>query len=523
MSKFKEVTQKVTGGWKNLESGKKKALFLGLTALMLFGLLYSAYTQKVTYGTLFTNLELQDAALITEDLDTQGKVKYKLENGGKDILMDVKHIDRYRLELATKGMMPKNSMGYEIFDNMGMMVTDEDRKIMYQRALEGELQRSIMSIMEIENARVHLVLSEESIFDAERREASASVILNLKLGSTISRESVTGIVALMTGAVDNLPEDQVKVIDSKGNLLNFEGSDGDGLSLGLVDQQREIKKSFEKEIENNILGLLGPAFRGDKIKIAVNAELDFNAEEETVITYENPVKRSEQYSVQGNTINAGEVMDGPVEENSQIVLDGGEGDLSSFEGTVNYELTETKTSTVKAPGKVERISTSVLYDGNLSATQIDSIRNLVSTAIGYDNQRGDLISVEGVEFDQSFQEEMDKKLEQDQLLLEANKTFLDRYQDEIYLGIFSFLGFIMMISVLKVAFGKKKSRKSREPDTDLGTPEFLAQNGNQKVDIIEEVYKKREVRDNQQERQAKEYAEEHPQIVADLIKVWMKD
>ncbi len=525
MNAFKEVTQKVTGGWKNIDSGKKKALFLAITAIILFGILYSAYSQKVTYGTLFTNLELQDAALIAQDLEANGKVKYKLENGGKDILLDTKYIDKYRLELATKGMMPKNSMGYEIFDNMGMMVTDEDRKIMYQRALEGELQRSIMSIGEIENARVHLVMSEESIFDTERREASASVILNLKLGSTISPESVTGIVALITGAVDNLPEAQVKVIDSKGNLLNFGMANGDGPSIGLVDQQREIKKSFEKEIENNILGLLGPAFRADKIKIAVYADLDFNAQEQTVISYENPVKRSEQYSAAGNDISSGGVMEDPVGENTQNVLDGGEGSLSSFEGTVNYELTETKTSTVKAPGKVEKISTSVLYDGNLSATQIASIRNLVSTATGYDDLRGDLISVEGVEFDRSYQEEMDKQLEKEKLENAANMSFMDKYQDYIYLGLFGLLGLVIIISVLKIAFGKKKKKNRRGEDMDMimEAPTQMEPELGQKVDIIEEVYKKFEVKENQQEKQVKEYAGEHPEIAADLIKAWMKD
>lgn len=523
MNAFKEGTQKIIGGWKNLDSGKKKALVLAVTAITLFAVLYTVYSQKVTYGTLFTNLEIQDAALIAQDLEANGKVKYKLENGGKDILMDVKHIDKYRLELATKGMMPQNSMGYEIFDNMGMMVTDEDRRIMYQRALEGELQRSIMSIGEIESARVHLVMSEDSIFETERREASASVILNLKMGSTISQESVTGIVALITGAVDNLPESQVKVIDSKGNLLNFATASGEGPSLGLVDQQREIKKSFEKEIEESILGLLGPAFRADKIKIAVYADLDFDAQEQTVISYENPVKRSEQYSAVGGELNAGQVTDNPIGDNVQNVLDGGDGALSSIEGTTNYELTETKTNTIKAPGKVERISTSVLYDGNLSAAQLESIRNLVSTATGYDDLRGDLISIEGVEFDKSFQDEMDKQAEQDRLEILKNRTFMEKYQDYIYLGLFIVLGLVIIGSVVKVAFGKKKSRKDEEFEMELHAPMAAQPEVGQNVDIVEEVYKKFEVKENQQEKQVKEYAEEHPEIAADLIKAWMKD
>ena len=522
MDKSKGITQKIKGGWEKIDQGKRKALILAVTTVTLFVLLFSVYSSQVTYTALFTGLELEDAAAITQDLDTKGNIKYRIENGGQDIYVDEKYVDKYRLELAMNGMMPENSTGFEIFDDMGMMVTDEDRKIMYQRALEGELQRSVMSLDEIESARIHLVMSEESIFNTERRDASASVILSLKTGAKLPEASVRGIIALITGAVDNLPEEMVRVIDAQGNLISLGLASGGGLSgAGLLDQQREIKKTFEEEIENNILNLLGPALGPDKLKVAVYADLDFDAEEKTVISYENPVVRSEQISVTGPDLNQGEIMDNPAGDNTQNVLDGEEESLSAFDSIINYELTQSTISTIKAPGKVTKLSTSILFDGNLSEGQRESIRNLISTTTGYNVERGDVISIEGVVFDKTYQEELDQKLEEQRLLDEANRSFMDKYGEYIYLGLFSLLGLIFVLSFMKILFGKKKRKV--EDEYALLPPSTEPHEVGKPVDIIEEVYQKFTVKENQKEKQIKEYAEEHPDVAADLIKAWVKE
>lgn len=520
METIRNTTGKVKGGWEKLDPGKRKAVILAGSALILFVVLFSIYTRQVNYATLFTNLELQDAATITQDLDARGNIKYQIENGGRDIYVDEKHVDKYRLELAMNGMMPESSTGFEIFDDMGMMVTDEDRKIMYQRGLEGELQRSIMSLSEIEAARVHLVLSEESIFDTERREASASVILSLRTGARIAPEAVRGIIALVTGAVNNLPEEKVQIIDTRGNLLSYGLAGEDPSGVGLLDQQSSIKTSFEKEIENNILSLLGPAFGPDKVKVSVYAELDFDAQEQTIIEYRDPVIRSEQNSAQGPNLNVDEIIDNPINDNAQNVLDGEEGDMGYYEGTNNYEVSETRTNIVRAPGKVQRISTSVLYDGNLTEAQLAAIRNLVSSATGYDLNRGDFISVESLEFDRSYQEELEAKLEEQKRLEEANRGFMERYADYIYLGLFAVLALIIILAIARIMFGKKKEKTEEEEIAMY--PQMIEPEG-EPEEIIEDVYKKFEVKENQKEKQLKEYAQEHPEVAADLIKAWMKE
>lgn len=518
MDKMNGTLQKIKGGWINIDRKKRNALVTALMATILFVGFYSWYSGKVTYATLFTNLELEDAAAITADLDTRGNIPYRILNGGKDIEIDEKYVDKYRLDLAMNGMMPENSTGFEIFDNMGMMVTDEDRKIMYQRALEGELQRSVMSLSEIRSARVHLVMSKDSIFETEKTLATASVILDIKAGAKVTGEAVKGIVALISGAVDNLPEENVRIIDSSGNLLSAGLASGGEGGMEVISQQSEYKKSFENEVKNNILSLLGPAFGPDKIKVSVFADLDFDAQEQTVISYKDPVIRSQNQSATGSGNGVGGVVNSPVGDNAQNVLDGnGEGGLSSYEGTVNYELTESTTTTVKAPGKINRITTSILYDGQLTDVQKAAINNLVATATGYSFDRGDQISVEGVAFDKTYQEEVDKELARLEAERVASLTFMDRYGEYIYFGIFGLLGTILLLSVLRILFGKKS--KVKEYPVAPVLPVMVEEPKN----LIEELYQKFEVKENPKEKQIKEYAQEHPEIAADLIKAWMKD
>jgi flagellar M-ring protein FliF len=514
MDKIKEIARKVKGGWNNIDKKKRMTLITALVAAVLLISFYTWYSTKVTYAVLFTNLELTDAANITADLDAKGNIKYKLENGGKDIYIDEKYVDKYRLQLATSGLMPQSSTGFEIFDNTSMMVTDADRKIMYQRALEGELQRSVMSLDEIKSARVHLVMSEESVFATEKSKATASVIVDIKPGKKLSPDSVKGIVALISGAVDNLPEANIRVIDSSGNILNLGMATASETSgTGNYSEQSKIKSSFESEIENNILSLLGPAFGPDKVKVSVYADLDFDAQEETVITYKDPVVRSEQKSATGSGVASSSASGNTTASNTQNVLNSSNSNgLASYDGTTNYELSQSTTNTVRAPGQVKKITTSIIYDGNLTAEQKASIQNLVATATGYDANRGDLINIEGVMFDTTYQDAVNGKD-----ATSTSNSFFNKYKNFIFIG-----GGVLALALLLLFLRKKKKEEISEMDT------YAPINVGANVDIIDEIYRKKiertfEVKENKKEKQVKDYVQEHPEIAADLIKAWLKD
>lgn len=515
METFSKIVEGTKSGWNSMDR-KKKIIMVGLVVgIILIALSLSYFSRQVTYATLFTNLEPEDAGTIVEDLKSKN-MKYKLENGGRDILIDEKHVDSYRLQLAMEGNMPEKSSGFEIFDNMGLMVTDEDRKIMYQRALAGELQRSIMSLDAVNYAKVHLVMSEKSIFETEEKEASASVFLDLNPGKKITDNMIRGIAALVSGAVDNLPEENIKIIDSKGNLLSNILEEGDDLgAINALDQYQKARESFQEKMESSLYEILGAALGRDKVKVSVYADLDFDAEETTTITYSDPVVRSEQITGDGTAIDnltgAGNIGDG----SSNVV--GTEDDLGViYDRIVNHELSSETTTTIKAPGKINRLTTSVIYDGELSPEASDQILSIVAAATGYDTDRGDFISIEGMPFDRSLEEEIQKEL--DELReQEEGKTIWERYRSHITLGLISTIGAIIVMAIIRFIASRRREEEAIEEEFPLYVP---------MEDMMEdatEVVEKLEVKEDPKETKAKEFAEENPDVVADLIRAWIKD
>lgn len=519
MNRFSQILDGAKNGWMKISTKKRITMIVVLICIIFFVSIFTYYTNKVNYIALFKNLEFQDAGNIVNDLKAK-KIKYKLENNGRDILIDEKSIDEYRLQLAMDGMMPENSSGFEIFDNIGLMVTDEDRKIMYQRALEGELQRSVMCLESVNAAKVHLKMSEKTIFDTEEKKASASVIIDVKPNKKITDEMIRGIGALVSGAVDNLPVENIQIIDSQGNLLSSILQQDDNLdAMDILGKYQAMKEEFEKKLISNLYDLLGGAFGKDKIKISVYADLDFDAEETTIITYSNPEVRSENIVVNGSDINMEQVTGGNIGDNISNVIDSVEGDNSSYTRIVNNELsTETK-NIIKAPGKVNRLSTSVIYDGNLTEDDIVRIHNIIATATGYDAGRGDLINVEGIKFDRTYEEnlqkELDDAIEAFNHQLESSKTFINKYGDYLVPGLVSALGILIILGLSKSFISKKNKQKAMYLEQ-----ERLQTNINKSMDEIEE---KLEVKLDSKGLKAQDYARKNPDAVADLLKVWLKD
>ncbi|OLS03775.1 flagellar basal-body MS-ring/collar protein FliF [Tissierella creatinophila] len=518
MNKFKKIIEGVKNGWHNMDS-KKKILMISVVVMVFVVVALFTYFNRVVYAPLFTNLELDDSGRIVEDLKAK-KIDYKLNNGGKDILIDEKLIDGYRLEVATEGNMPEKSSGFEMFDQMGMMATDEDRKIMYQRALSGELQRSIMSLDAILAAKVHLVLPEKSIFETEEKPGSASVIVELDPTKKINDETVRGIAALVYGAVDNVPEENIQIIDSKGNLLSsFLKAEKQEGAVGSLDSYDGMREEFQQKIKTNLDELLSGVFGRDKVKISVFADLDFDAEETTVISYKDPITRSEQTTsmVEGGT--GGNIGDG----NNNVVGDEGEDGILIDKTTNNELTTETKT-TIKAPGKVRKLTTSVVYDGNLSPEAQDQILSIVAAATGYDTTRGDFISIEGVNFDKSYEENMQKELDALKEAEDKEKSALAKYRNYLVYGLVGIFLLLLIVGIVR----RLRSRNREEDDlfkekfpmeVPIGEISKTIEKEEPQTQKIEKIEVKKDVN----QLKANDFAVENPDVAADLIKAWMKD
>lgn len=518
MNKLKEILEGVKSGWNNMKP-KKKMIMISVVMLIFLSVALFTFFNRTTYAPLFTNLDLDDSGRIVEDLKVK-KIDYKLTNGGKDILIDEKLIDGYRLEVATEGNMPEKSSGFEMFDNMGMMATDEDRLIMYQRALSGELERSIMSLDGVSAAKVHLVMSEKSIFETEKKPGSASVVVDIDPSKKINNDTIRGMAALVYGAVDNLPEENIQIIDSKGNLLSAflkdEKTDG---AIGNIDSYSEMRETFQKKVESELDILLGGVFGREKVKVSVFADLDFDAEETTVISYKDPITRSEQTTsmldagIGGNIGDADSNVVGNVEDGTVV------------DKTINNELTTETKTVIKAPGKVRKLTTSVVYDGNLSPEAEDQMLSIVAAATGYDTDRGDFISIEGVNFDRTYEENMQAELDAIKAEEAKEKGALAAYRNYILIGA---AGLFLLIIIIGIIAGRrsKKRRDSEDPFPDkfpMEVPISELEQASVRVVKEEEEIGKLEVPKDVNLFKANEFAEENPEIAADLIKAWVKE
>ncbi len=517
MEKFNDIKERVNNGWQNLDSKKRWIMVGVIAAIIVIAMVYSFGVKSTSYSPLFSNLDMEDAGKIVEDLDNK-KIKYKLEDKGSKILIDSKKIDKYRLELAMDGNMPSKSSGFELFDDIGLMVTDDDRKIMYQRALEGELERSISYLENVRSAKVHLVMSEKSIFETEEKDASASIILDLEDKKGLSDNAIYGIASLVSGAVENLPDKNIKIVDSKGNLLSRILNDDTGYnSTDIMSRHQVAKEELETKMKNNLLGLLEDVFGKGKVKVAVNVDLDFDAEEETSVKYSDPVVRSQKLSASGKDIETQEV-NGQIGYNPSNVIKEVSGDNASFESTINNEVSSTTNTKIKSPGRIKRVSTSVIYDGRLSNNMQTQMESIVKSATGYDFERNDLVSVVGLDFNRE-----EKKVKKD-----TNKEASKMTKEDLIknYGVYGLAGILALVIILIIILRSRSKAKAKEEqlieESEFGE-DFLGDMNKYMGEDSKEDVESIQVKIDTSERKAKEYAEEHPDLAADLIKAWLKD
>lgn len=523
MNGIKKIWTGIKDGWTNL--GKSKRIGLGVVLVLVITIVTALtfYTQKVEYATLFSNLEEADAGTIVNDIKAKG-IDYKLEDNGTTILIDQAQVDTYRIELAVNDMLPKSNTGFEIFDETSMMATDEDRKIMYQRAVTGELERSISTLDSIEQAKVLLSLPEDSVFTSEENvsKASASVVLTPISGSQIPVSAVQGIASLISGAVDNLPKENIKIVDTAGNLLSTALEDEGNLNAtDLVSKYQAITRSYEQELEQKLIQTLGPIYGIEKLTVAVTAEMNFDSSESEIINYGDSSVRSETVSAGGGTI---DVEEGEGFENSINQIESGEeGGNSTYNRTTNYELNSETTNTVKAPGEVERLSTSVIFDGNLSPADKEALEAIVATTVGSVEER-DVISIQGIDFATSTDVIETTAPEQ---LKSSIQDVMMRYWPYLVGGLAIVVILILLLTLLRrrsTADDELDFFDEEEPEP-IVAPRSPVKPLDEERKAKEKADLKRELNKNMSEKEStvRDYAKESPEGAADLIKIWMKD
>ncbi|CAH0416965.1 flagellar M-ring protein FliF [Periweissella fabaria] len=494
--------------WSAISRPMKIGIISGLLSLIAIGVISFTLLTRVQYGVLFANVNQGDAGNITATLKSQN-VPYKLEDGGTTIMIPADKVDQTRIDLAMANKLPNSTSGFELFDKTNMMTTDQDRKIMYQRALTGELERSISSLNAVQSARVILVTPSQSVFDdSTDKKASASVILTLK-GNTISNSAVQGIVALTSASVENLNPDNVKVVDSNGRILADGDSGNDNPLTGGNSKFLQMKQQYENQLTQKLSTLLTPIYGAGKFQVAINVDLDFNSVERNTVKYSNPNIRSENLQIAGNNANNQQTSGQP--DNAANVAGAKNDQNGTFNRTINNELDTDTTKIINAPGSVQRITASVVLNGDANnAASANQVQTMVANAIGLDSKRGDAVNIQDVSFAKT-------KMNTTSSPKEAKKA------NDLWIYLAVEAG-ILTLGLATFFIIRSRRRNEEEDEYEYDDYEDEAKEvpeapKSAPVELDENAESVVESKTNQ----AKDFAMKNPDIVADLVKTWVRE
>jgi len=396
---------KLLSGFNALPASRKMALAAVAVAIALSMGAFVWVTNQEDYRVLFSNLSSGDAANILTKLKEK-KIPYQISAAGDVISVPDGRVSELRLELAAGGIPQGGGVGFEIFDNKTFGTTDFEKQLNYRRALQGELARTINSLDEIQQSRVHIVLPKDSLFIDQQKKTTASVTIRLKSGKKLKPSQIEGIGHLVASSVEGLSAADVMIIDSQGNIIS-QSSGGDSRLAQMTTSQAEYKKNIEKDMAGKIQTMLENVVGPGKAAVRVSADLDFRIMEKTEELYdpESPVIRSTQKQMDKVT--------GPIPAPGKTAVPtataGPEKEKS--EETVNYEINKVVSKTVMPVGEVKKLSIAVLVDGiykkdskdalvyeDRPKKDIDAIEDLVRKSAGLDAQRGDQVIVSSMPF-----------------------------------------------------------------------------------------------------------------------------
>ena len=373
------------------------------------------WTLAPNYQYLFTDLSDTDASLIVQNLK-ENRIPYKLTNGGTAVMVPESKVYETRLELAGRGLPKgKGGKGFSLFDETGFSTSEFIQKIDYQRALQDELAKTIMSLDEVDYARVHLVLPKDSVFVEDEKPAKASVVIRPRPGLILSPEHVQGIVYLVAKSVRGLEPENISIIDNTGKVL-YEGRTQDNavLANNRLEIRRAIESSLEKRSQDMLDKILGPG----KAVVKVSADVNMDMVKSVKDTYDpdSKVVRSEQISnessPQGPSAGgvAGVQANIPTGRGTPSMI--APGNTTSTSNIVrNYEISRNKVELVQSPGEIKRLTVSVIVDGNYktskdgkklfvqrSEEEMKEIEDAVRHAVGFNVDRDDSIAVSCMPF-----------------------------------------------------------------------------------------------------------------------------
>ena len=511
-----------------------KTLFLGLSILIIITLLSVLLLRDITreqYGVLYTNLSPDDAGKILSELQ-QEKIPYKIQNDGSIILVPKSKIYDIRLKLAAKGIPSSNEVGFELFNEPKMGTTHFQENINYLRAIEGELARTIKKLDAVKDAKVNIALPQDSIFVRDEDEAKASVIVSLWPGKDLRKEQVKAIIFLVSHAVAKLKPQNVTVVDNRGRVLSdlIEENKDEDLH-NVVDIKRKIKREIEKSVQSMLARALGAR----KVVVRANVEIETSKVNKKDEIYDpNKVAVVSERKIQEKTKGfdkqrlgvPGTSTNVPATINTgkkNLMLDKNKKDI-----TTNYDVSKSLIVTKQNVFKIKKLSVGVLVDGKYvkkidqngtikmeyiprSKEELQAYERLIKSAIGFDEKRGDMVTVISVPFE-TTQEQFHTKI------VGENK-----WQKYIIIAI---LLFMVLIFFALIIYGFMKRKRAKRLEHEAQQMAALQGGRGETAETVSlHAQEEEQFRYDNEPAYQKilDIAEENPDVVAEMISKWIKE
>jgi flagellar M-ring protein FliF len=475
------------GIFQRLSPGQRLAALTlcGATAVAI--VLVAVWAASPEYSVLYAELDADEGGAILERLQSD-QVDYRLKDGGNTILVPRDKVHEVRLRLAGQGLPRGGGAGYEILDQGKLGWTDFVQKFQYRRALEGEIARTIQTLEEVQQARVHLVIPEPSLFTEDQKPTTASLVVRLRPGARLRPGQVRGMVHLVASAVEGLDAENVAVLDTSGNLLsNGQGGDPLAATTDQMSLARNIEEHLSQKAQSMLEAVLGPR----KAIVRISAELDWEKVESTIESFDgdNPVVRSEERSEETGT-------DGSRTENS----------------ITNFEIGRRVETVIGAAGTIRKLTGAVFVDGSYEETadgqkqhvprtdeEMQTLAQLTRAAIGFDAERGDELRVENISFDTTSMDEERRQMEKSH-----------RTQQIIDVG--TKVGGVLVALLLLLIFRAFLRKTARSASAPIPLPEPMSARGAAAP-----------VSGSQAEAEVLRLSHEQPENVARLLRTWIRE
>ncbi|MFT0847530.1 flagellar basal-body MS-ring/collar protein FliF [Actinomycetaceae bacterium L2_0104] len=512
---------RVRGFWDKFSIPQRTFALIAVVAMVLGGVAVFQAANKPTMTALYSGLSAADAQAVVDALSAEG-VQYQLTGGGGTVLVPQEQLYDLRVRLASQSI-PSNEDGYSLLDDMGMASSDFQQQVTYQRALEGELAKTIRAMDGVQMASVHLALPEDSVFTEVAGDPTASVFIQSAAGKSLDTTAVQAIQTLVAAGVPNMAAASVSVIDASGRDLSMNASGASG--AGTSDYEERTARQVQTMLDQ----VLGP---GNAV-VNVTAELDNDSSERVTETFSagddvpplSESRTSESYT--GASNNATGVL-GP--DNIAVPADGdGSGAYERTEEVVNNSVNKTTESTLSAPGtRLARQSVSVVVDSEAAKTiSTEELRDLVAAASGTVEGRGDTLAVTKTVFDRTIADEAQQALDAAQEQEDAEAAAAERSSTIRTLAIVSIV-LIGLLFLLYRFISRRRAAKEEEEETyeetlfeETDLPTFDEVINGPETGIIPAYEPPEADPDELMRTDLATLADEEPEVVAERLRDWL--